>query len=320
MDKNQKVILFPNVKETLFNRGRNLIQEGKFKEACDVFLQLESFGEHKEEVYMGLVVCLMELGKYQDAKYYCQLMLDEQIGDFLELSQMYVSILIQLHHYEEAIQLVEKIRKKYPSLFDSQDSFFYHIDLFLKRAREEPSAINEHYEGLFHQNFETRMYHFKQLLHYDEMKMTSLLVNYLKSKNGDASLKTIMLQVLSEKNYQKGIVIHKFNEEMIVYNIEEIDQSYVQFEREVMKYVEETIGQQDPILFQMIEELLRQFLMIQFPFSLHSPIYYSTALVKLTKEAMYGEINIEVPDCLDQALFHEVYRHLKEIVELPLST
>lgn len=318
-DKNKKVILFPNVEEKLFQKAKDCIQQGNFQEAIESFLLLESLGGYTEEVYMGLTACYMEIGKYQDAKFYCKMMLDQQLGDFVEIAQMYMSILIQLNYYHEANSFLQMVKEKAPALFEIE-SPFYHIESFLQRVDAPSHSLHDDYEGLFSETFEQRIHHFTRIVERDEAERVELCLTFLQSNDGDDWLKTMMLQVLREQGYEQPVVVRKFQKEMTIHHIDQFDQKYVQFEQEAMKQIEESTEQQDPVLAQMMKELLRQFLFRHFPFPLEEVTYYVLAVEQITREAMFGQIEWNIPLSVNENVVQEIYRHLKEVLQLPFST
>lgn len=69
---NGKIIPFPRLKERLIEEGMNALHNKQFEQALDLFLEARSWNSNHPDIEIGIALCLMELGEYQEAKQICK--------------------------------------------------------------------------------------------------------------------------------------------------------------------------------------------------------------------------------------------------------
>src|SRR4051812_12493282 len=98
-----KVVAFPNLGERLIVKGMDELGSRNFRKAATLFSQAREFDPDNDEVCMGLVVSLVELEYYEEAKALCQEMLNKGIGDYFQLINIYLMVLLQLGEHQEMV-------------------------------------------------------------------------------------------------------------------------------------------------------------------------------------------------------------------------
>lgn len=271
-----KIIQFPRLKQTLAEKGTLALQNHQHEEALEAFNQLLSIDSKHAQANLGKAICYVELGHMQEAADVCEMMLNEAIGDYFEVLQVYVSILIQLEQYKEVVDLLEAVvqEEKLPA---SLAEFFYQILTF---CRKMVDAEKDTRVTLSHEEVQ----HFSQLLHSDQLEKQMLAIEkltrnpngvmleelkkYLKTDKNDPVLKSIAIRNLAEENVDETVEVHKFSKQMLFNPTEAQDP----FEHPVAKKVSETLSEliesENPTLYDLSIQLWTNVVMSLYPFPL----------------------------------------------------
>src|SRR5690606_39227335 len=104
---NSKIILFPDLEKRLLEKGLESLQQNKFTEAIDYFENAIEIEPESSEIHIGLVLAYFESGELHKAKERANYMLQSGIGDYIQVIDLYLMILVQLHQYDEIIATIE---------------------------------------------------------------------------------------------------------------------------------------------------------------------------------------------------------------------
>ena len=90
MKKNEhKIIPFPHLSELLMKKGMEAMEGKNYKEAYRYFDQGIQMEPNHEDINLGLALSLVELGRYQEAKEIVKRMMDQGIGDYFHVINIY---------------------------------------------------------------------------------------------------------------------------------------------------------------------------------------------------------------------------------------
>lgn len=258
-----KIIPFPRLKQTLTEKGTFALQNEQYKEALETFNQLLSTDPKHAQSNLGKAICLVELGDMQEAATICEMMLNEAIGDYFEVLQVYVSILIQLEQYQEVVDLLEAVvaEEKLPA---SLAEFFYQLLTFCRKmvdskkdtriilSSEEVQQFNDF---LHSEKLEKQMLAVEKLTRNLNNEALQVLKTYLKIDKNDPILKSIIIRNLAEEKIDDLIEVHKFSERMFM-NPTEVEDP---FEHPVTIRVTETLSEvienENPTLYELSIQL-----------------------------------------------------------------
>jgi pentatricopeptide repeat protein len=110
MKKNeQKIIPFPHLSELLMKKGMEAMEDKNYKDAYRYFDQGIQIEPEHEDINIGLALSLVELGRYQEAKEIVKRMMDQGIGEYFHVINIYLMILLQLNEHEEIIAVIEAL-------------------------------------------------------------------------------------------------------------------------------------------------------------------------------------------------------------------
>lgn len=269
------VIQFPNLKKTLAEKGTLALKNKEHEQALTYFDQLLSVEPEHAQANIGKAICLVELGNLQDAADVCEVMLNEAIGDYFEVLQIYVSILMQLEQYNTALELLEAVLQE-EKLPPSQAEFFYQILSFCRKMVSEGNEKNvlsheeiDHYTNLLHsEHMEKQMIAIKNLTKKPNEHMLNALKKYLRDEKNDPLLKSVIIKNLAEEKINEPFEVHKFSQRAL------INPAYVQdvfadpLAQSVNEMLSDVIENKNPTLYEMSLQLWTHVLMSLYPIPL----------------------------------------------------
>ncbi len=134
-DEFGKVIAFPGLKDRLFEKGVDALEEGDAHAACDLLSQAYELESLNPEISTALVLALYECKEYEEAQGICREMLLEGVGDYFETVDMYLMILIQLHEHQDVVDTLH-------ALFDEKEVPFEKEEHFKKLLQFSEKMLN----------------------------------------------------------------------------------------------------------------------------------------------------------------------------------
>ncbi|WP_349408060.1 hypothetical protein [Pseudalkalibacillus sp. SCS-8] len=276
-----KIVYFPNLTGKLVNKGMSALKQKKFKESLDYFEQLLGMDPEHPQGNVGVVLSLVELGRLKEAKEKCDEVLKKDIGDYYDVLQIYISILIQLGDYEEVVEILEAVIQE-QSLPPQMAENFYQLLYFSRKMAEEDSEEGvvfsqraksisdkelEHLSNQLQSEDSKQQWQAVQSIESpDEPTIRKELIKYLTYPEANPSLKTIVLQMLKESVTNDTILVHKFGRSMEVKPNELHDIPDGQFYRLVKKIIVHQLEQDNPTLLDMAVQIWDHYLFMIYPF------------------------------------------------------
>jgi tetratricopeptide (TPR) repeat protein len=276
-----KIVYFPNLTGKLVNKGMSALKQKKFKESLNYFEQLIEMEPDHPQGNIGVVLSLVELGRLQEAKVKCDDILKKDIGEYYDVLQIYISILIQLADYEEVVEILEAVIQE-QSLPPQMAENFYQLLYFSRKMAEDDSKDDVTYENMPKSISQNDLDHLAQQLRSDDTKqqwqavqsiedpdypgIREELKKYLTYPDANPSLKTIVLQMLKDGETTDTVHIHKFGKSMDVIPKDLHDIPEGQFYRLVKKIVVHELEQNNPTLLDMAVQIWDHYLFMVYPF------------------------------------------------------
>lgn len=269
------VILFPDLEKRLLDRGLEQLQRKNYSQAIKLFEDAISLAPEDADVYVGLVLAYYEAGKLQKAKELASIMLKKALGEYFQTVDLYLMILVQLHEHEEIIATIEALQDEKEIPLDKQEHFSKLLS-FSKRMVENKDhnvdveentnqQITEPLNLLGNGDPNKQLLIIAELTHKNIRSYIEEVKEYLQKKDEHPFLKTMLLNILKEQEYEKEIKIEKFGWEKVVNPVEIFSlQENNQFEE--IKEVLSRVENKDPVLFQQIISLLERHFFLIYPF------------------------------------------------------
>lgn len=274
------VILFPDLDKRLLERGLEQLQNKRFHDAVQLFEKAKTLSPEDADIYVGLVLAYYESGQLQKARQFAKEMLKEGIGDYFQTVDLYLMILIQLHEHEEIVTTIKVLQEEKEIPLDKQEHFQKLLDFSQRMldnlVPDEESEVEvplDSTEGLqeldlFQSNDPNRqVLVIAELTHKNVRNYIKQVKVYLEDKEAHPFLKTMLLNILHEQEYDKEVKIEKFCMEKTLVPTEMVSLHECEQFKGIQKELSH-LENQDPILYQQLISFLERHLYLIYPFDL----------------------------------------------------
>jgi hypothetical protein len=271
-DEKGNLVPFPNLKQRLLDKGMEALQQKKYEEALDLLQQTLDIDSELDEVHLAVVVCLFELGHLDEAKGRCQTMLKQDIGDYYEVLQIYLTILVQLGQYEEVEITIEAVLQegKFPS--QTVENFYRLLDFSRKMTASEGNEnplFNVSVDLLLEDIPITEQWNIIQALRNESHGISfayHAIDEYLLNETKHPMLKTAILHMYMEKEISRDLEVEKFGRQMELNSDQLQEIATHPFTIEVLQILDDTLGNENPSLFEVVKEMWHRHLYVIYPF------------------------------------------------------
>jgi tetratricopeptide (TPR) repeat protein len=275
--RKENIIFLPGLEKRLTDKGLEYLHHKKFTEAIDLLEEARSLSPDDHDVLIGLVLAYFEASSYKKAKDLANEMLLKGIGDYFQLVELYISILIQLHEYEEIVTTVEALLEE-KEIPPEKYNHFTTILQFSRRMAEQDPPIEYDLE-LEEENssgFNLLSLHSlnEQMLAVSSLADKNIrpyipeIADYLVAETGHPFLKTMLLSLLKEQEYEKEMTVKKFDQEIRILPTVLPEIRVHPRMTEVKALLKSRIEQRNPALFENINAMVERIFFISYPLEL----------------------------------------------------
>lgn len=277
LDKN--VVYFPKLKERLVDKGMHALQIKDYHEAISFFEQLVEIDPEHPQGNIGMVLCLIELKSLTEAKERCEMILKQDIGDYFDTVQIYISILIQLGEYTKSKELIEVLFQEErvpPHLRENFEQILQFSEKMVLNIEKDENRINSHEmkeiaAKLESNNREEQLAAIQEISHTDVVSLLSHIEKYLINPTADPINKTILLTIIKERSLVRKLDIHKFGKQIEI-DIDALTDPFNHpFNIRVLNIVSDQLEQENPTLFELVKQLWWNYILSIYP-SLPEPL------------------------------------------------
>ncbi|QOR65728.1 tetratricopeptide repeat protein [Cytobacillus suaedae] len=306
-DRKARVIQFPKLKERLLDKGMDAIKDKNYKHALDLLSQAKEIDSKNDEIEFGIVMCLFEMGRLEEAKQGCKRMLLEDIGDYFNVLQFYLTILIQLGEYTEVKTTLEAVFQEDQVPPQHAENLYQ----LLEFSRRYTSNREEITDDVFEDENKYEQVHRILLEETDTNEQIKLLhtlkdsniskylepiQQYLIDPTKNVIIKTMIIQLLIDHSIEKEITVEKLGEEGTVIPSKLTDIIDNEHAQQALKALEEMLANDNPSLFEVCKEMWFRYLYVTYPFQ---PKAYSSntwaAALHMYGSELHG-IEIDIVD------------------------
>lgn len=264
------IILFPGLEARLVEKGLDAIVHKNFREAAELLVQAVELNEEHYNARFGLIVALVELGKYREAKEHCQRILHQGIGDYLKTMEMYIMILVQLQEYEEMEAIIHALVEEGQIPVDKIDHFESMLQFSKRMSKEEMNFSvmeedSDHELALLSKSTEEQLLIISKIKEENVRKYIVEIKDYLQSPEGHPFVKTMLLLLLKEQEVQEPCDVEKFLKHKTVIPAQLEDIQNRAFFAEIVKSLDDVLGQENPSLCELALHLVERHHYLLFP-------------------------------------------------------
>lgn len=314
MEDNEKVILFPKLKAKLEEESLTAIKEKQYDEALQKLNKLISYKVINHETLTGKLICLMELGSYEEAQELCEELITPRSENHYQYVHIYLMLLFQTSQYELLLEQIEYEREagSIPEPYKEQFDQLY--DMSRKMNVQLINDKLDTYITKFFQAVENGEHNQQWRLMETIRKIQRApkhlewFFPLLRQEHIHPVVKTAVFQWLQELDISSAVTVHKLQLERTIEPNEMVQVNEHPVRKETRLIISE-LEQENPALYLMLEELLYQYIYVRYPITPASSEVPSIAeaLAVIGKERLNLPVKKE-PD--DQA-----YRYHKQHIE-----
>lgn len=298
------VILFPDLEKKLLIKGVESLQEKNYRQAIQYLEEALDLDCENDEIYIGLVLSYYETGAYQEAKKMAKKMLSEGIGDYFQTVDLYLMIMIQLHEYEELTTFIEALLEENEIPEDKQVHLINMLHFYqriMQEGNDTPIEENTQYQSDMNlQSLFEEEDIYKQMLLLSELTNRNIrpyipeIEQYLINTKENPFIKTIVLNILHEQQYDKEIDIEKFGDKKTVIPTELFSLHEQPQLLAIIEELQKQLENEDPVLYENTRKLVERQLFIMYPFVLQpsDPKRWAYAYQIIANEYMGKKIPI----------------------------
>lgn len=262
----KKVILFPSIsKENLIEEANDAFLSGDYEEAINLYEKLFIFGITSFELHWNYLISLRNNDQVKDAVEYAKefseyytgeeqffiaefaiaIMLEEE--DYLKTA-LYIRELLQLDLDKTSRQQIVAIL----SIIDEQNKVSHD-----KTLTDLHNAIK--------QGAHQKAWFLLEKTHFSYVHTNPTFLTYLNDTKVHPVIKTKLLELYIYHQYKEEITIEKFGKEVTVIPNELVYSDEANLVKELKQSIEH-IEQSNPSLFEILEELIKQYVYVMYPF------------------------------------------------------
>ncbi|QOY33994.1 tetratricopeptide repeat protein [Anaerobacillus isosaccharinicus] len=272
----ENVVLFPGVVEKLVGKGMEALKEKKFSDALSFFEQALEIDPDHPQGRFGVALSLIEQSRLDEAKAVTEKMLKEDIGSYYDILQVHISLLVQLGQYDDVVAMLEGImgEEKLPANLAES---FYHLLHFSRQMVDDGPLIDvteeiqvppEDLVHMLNTGVPEKQWLAIQMLgKLPGQVFFEAITQFLKTEEHDPVLKSMVLQLLKEKNIEEKVEIHKFGK-IIIKNVSDLENVFHEkFGKDTLVLVSEHLESENPSLYEMISHVWWHYLFALYPIS-----------------------------------------------------
>ncbi|SMQ83276.1 Tetratricopeptide repeat-containing protein [Bacillus sp. OV166] len=279
------VIFFPGLEKRLTDKGLENLEKKKFNEAINLLEEAREHDPDNDEILIGLVLAYFEASSFQKAKALAKEMLHKGIGDYLQMVDLYLTVLIQLHEYQEIVATIEVLLEEKEIPPEKYDHFLTILQFSRRMAENRqpdpdpdtesntyditPEKTNVYELNLFSiDNLNEQMLLVSSLAEKNIRPYLPEIAEYLAAEAGHPFLKTILLSLLKEQEIDRELSVVKFEMEkkVIPTHLPEVREEPRL--KEVKALLEARLESENPVLFENSFRMAERNFFISYPLEL----------------------------------------------------
>ncbi|MFZ7945595.1 MULTISPECIES: tetratricopeptide repeat protein [Bacillaceae] len=293
--RKDNVVYFPGLEKRLTHKGLESLEKRNFKEAISLLEEARELDQENDDILIGLVLAYFEAGSFKQAKVLANEMLLKGIGDYFQMVDLYLTVLIQLHEYQEIVMTIEALLEEKEIPPEKHDHFLTILQFSRRMAEnrqppeeeeEEPAPERQSLQLLSKNNLNEQMLAVASLAEKNIRPYLDEIADYLKTDTGHSFVKTMLVTLLKEQEINKELVVRKFLKEKTFIPTELPEVRTLPKMVKVKKILENSLESKNPGLFENTIGMVERTFFISYPFELEpeDPAAWAAAFHKLAQE------------------------------------
>lgn len=301
--RKENVIFFPGLEKRLTDKGLESLEKKKFKEAIALLEEARELDPDNSNALIGLVLAYFEAGSFKNAKVLAKEMLHKGIGDYIQLVDLYLTVLIQLHDYQEIVSTIEALLEEKEIPPEKHDHFLTILQFSQRmadnRKTEEESISEDHnvkeLQLLKINDINEQLLLISSLTEKNIRPYITEMAEYLRSEKGHPFLKTMLLTLIKEQEIDREFIVRKFSKEEGFYPGSLPEVRIQPKMLQIKELLETELVNNNPVLFEQTIRMVERIFFISYPFDLEpkSPAAWAAAFHLVAEDYLGMDGKIE---------------------------
>jgi tetratricopeptide (TPR) repeat protein len=310
----ENVILFPKWQSALKEESLLAIQDRRYEDALEKINKLLHYQVRDQEIIIGKIMCLMELGRYVEAEEVCEEALAQERDDsYYQYLHIYLTILFQTNKYSILMERIEDELSSFELPLMMREQFEQLYELSVRLQTDIVEKNTRQYLDELKDAVKAKDYH-KQWrliskLHSMNIAIDGTMIAFLSNEDVHPVVKTYVFQWLQSQNYSDIVYIKKLGKELKLSPIE-VSEIHNHPTYNQTKHYLRDLEQDNPTLFLFLEKTLYRYLYVKYPILPISDdsIFVAESLQKISNRITH-KLEVEEDTNLDKVL-----EYLEDIV------
>lgn len=268
------IFLFPNVDKLLMEKGLDKLKAKRFPEAIKFLENALELDQDNEEIALGLIIAYFEAGNLLAGKALAQESLHKGFGDYFQLIDIYIMILLQLNEYEEIVSTIQALIDEREIPLEKLDNFTKILEFSKRKLASEYSKANQYpiehvdvkeFNLSQYDNLNDQFLAIASLAHANVRVYLSGIKEYLQLKDGHPFLKTMLLQLLKEQEVNEDMTLVKFNQTNSINPVHLVPIDSFLESPDITIILKQEIEHENPTLYESIKAIINRHSFLLFP-------------------------------------------------------
>lgn len=266
--------MFPHVDKLLTEKALTNLENKQFLEAVHLFEEANKLDEDNDQILVGLLIAYVEAGMLTAAKESAQQLLQKGIGDYYQIVDIYLMVLMQLEQYDEvkvAIQMLldeqsipQEKRAHFISLLNESEQLAnVHTQINRQTDLDEETNVGDILNKST--NPEEQLLFIKKLSDQNIRPYIEEIALFLANDTAHPFLKTMLVHILKEQEIQQELSITKFGMTKSIVPNKLPDIHEASLRTNIVDKLKETLENDDPIFYENVKSLVNRHSFLLFP-------------------------------------------------------
>lgn len=265
----ENIVMFPKWETALKEESFLALQEKRYEEALKKIDELLRYNIRDHEVVIGKLMCLMELGRYEEAEEMCEeLIRDRENEYYFHYVHLYITILFQANKFDQVTERIEEelSSDKLPAVLREQFLQLYELSGKMESdivEKKSSTYVHDLLDAVKHSQHQ-RQWQLISTLRSLKIIPDEKIVELLNKEEVHPVIKTGIFVWLKELDYKNKVNVQKFGQSLQVIPKETPNIESSTLYINTMKYLNE-LEHQNPTLYQLLNQLFTRYLYVQYP-------------------------------------------------------
>src|SRR5690625_165965 len=264
----ENIILFPKWREDLQEESLLALKEKRYTDALPKLNQLLAYNINSHEIMIGKLICLMELGQYDEAQSLCEELLVHRDEKYYQYMHIYLTLLFQTNQFEVLLEQIdiELADNNIPSVIAEQFQQLYQMSHQMKSdlVSEQTTEYIEELTDAIQNHNHVRQLQLIENLRKMKVEPIERIITYLEDESVHPVTKTAIFKWLQDNGVSDQIHISKLNLDLTVHPIEVKGIRQHTITKQVM-FLINRLEQKNPTLYILLEQLFYRYVYVRFP-------------------------------------------------------